>query len=203
MSHFVITLTRQFASNGRPIAQAMSQELGIEFYDRDIVEATAARLGLPVREISDSEDTHSGSFFRSLYPLGTGNLSVQDELFQTQSNIIRDLAARESCIIVGRCADAVLHDRTDVFHIRVYAPYDYRMQVCTGQLAMEPHTAKKMIDRIDRSREQYHREYGGCEPDHYSHVLINSSRFTVPEAAKLLCGMVRQYFSLTETDHSR
>ena len=82
MKHFVVTLTRQFASNGRPIAQAMSRELGINFYDRDIVEATAARLGLPVREVSDTEDSHSTSFFRSLYPLGTGNLSVQDELFR-------------------------------------------------------------------------------------------------------------------------
>ena len=196
MKHFVVTLTRQFASNGRPIAQAMSRELGINFYDRDIVEATASRLGLPVREVSDTEDSHSTSFFRSLYPLGTGNLSVQDELFQTQSNIIRDLAEKESCIIVGRCADAVLKDRTDVFNIRVYAPYEYRLGVCTGQLSMDPKIARKMIDRVDKSREQYHREYGGCEPDHYSHVLINSARFSIPEAAKLLCGIVRQHFCL-------
>ena len=196
MKHFVITLTRQFASNGRPIAQAMSRELGIEFYDRDIVEATAARLGLSVREISDSEDTHSTSFFRSLYPLGTGALSVQDELFQTQSNIIRDLAKKESCIIVGRCADAVLRDRADTLNIRVYAPYEYRLRVCLNQLGMDERTARKMIDRIDKSREQYHREYGGCEPDHLSHILINSARFTVPEAASTLCGIARQWFEL-------
>lgn len=196
MKHFVITLTRQFASNGRPIAQAMSRELGIEFYDRDIVEATAARLGLSVREISDSEDTHSTSFFRSLYPLGTGALSVQDELFQTQSNIIRDLAKKESCIIVGRCADAVLRDRTDTLNIRVYAPYEYRLRVCLDQLGMDERTARKMIDRIDKSREQYHREYGGCEPDYYSHILLNSARFTVPQAAELLCGIARQHFGL-------
>ncbi len=196
MKHFVITLTRQFASNGRPIAQAMSRELGIEFYDRDIVEATAARLGLSVREVSDSEDTHSSSFFRSLYPLGTGALSVQDELFQTQSNIIRDLAQRESCIIVGRCADAVLRDRTDTLNIRVYAPYEYRLRVCLEQLEMDERTARKMIDRIDKSREQYHREYGGCGPDDYSHILLNAARFTVPQAAELLCGVARQHFGL-------
>lgn len=196
MKHFVITLTRQFASNGRPIAQAMSRELGIEFYDRDIVEATADRLGLSVREISDSEDTHSTSFFRSLYPLGTGPLSVQDELFQTQSNIIRDLADRESCIIVGRCADCVLRDRTDTLNIRVYAPYEYRLRVCLEQLNMDERTARKMIDRIDRSREQYHREYGGREPTHYSDILLNAARFTVPQAAELLCGIVRQRFEL-------
>ncbi len=196
MKHFVITLTRQFASQGRSIAQVMSRELGINFYDRDIVEATASRLGLPVREVSDAEDTHSQSFFRSIYPLGTGNLSLQDELFQTQSNIIKDLAARESCIIVGRCADAVLRERADVLNIRVYAPYEHRLWVCTTQLGMDERTAKKMIERVDRSREQYHREYGGCEPDHLSHFLINSARFTVPEAASTLCGIARQWFEL-------
>ncbi len=158
MSHYVITVTRQFASQGRSIAQAMSRELGIEFYDRDIVEATASRLGLPIREVSDAEDTHSQSFFRSIYPLGTGNLSIQDELFQTQSNIIKDLAARESCIIVGRCADAVLREREDVLNIRVYAPYEHRLWVCTTQLGMDERTAKKMIERVDKSREQYLRE---------------------------------------------
>ena len=196
MKHFVITLTRQFASQGRSIAQVMSRELGINFYDRDIVEATASRLGLPVREVSDAEDTHSQSFFRSIYPLGTGNLSLQDELFQTQSNIIKDLAARESCIVVGRCADAVLRERADVLNIRVYAPYEHRLWVCTTQLGMDERTAKKMIERVDRSREQYHREYGGCEPDHLSHILINSARFTVPEAASTLCGIARQWFGL-------
>lgn len=196
MKHFVITLTRQFASQGRSIAQAMSREMGINFYDRDIVEATASRLGLPVREVSDAEDTHSQSFFRSIYPLGTGNLSLQDELFQTQSNIIRDLAARESCIIVGRCADAVLRERADVLNIRVYAPYEHRLWVCTTQLGMDERTAKKMIERVDKSREQYHREYGGVEPEDYSDLMLNSARYTVEEAADTLCRIVRHRFGL-------
>ena len=158
MKHYVITISRQFAAMGRSVAQEMSRELGINFYDRDIVEATAARMGLPVSEISYTEDNHSSSYFKSLYPLGTGLLSVQDELFQTQKNIIRDLAEKESCIIVGRCADVVLADRTDVLNIRVFAPYEDRLKNCTQKLGMDERTARKMIDRIDRSREQYHKE---------------------------------------------
>ena len=196
MKHFVITLTRQFASQGRSIAQVMSRELGIEFYDRDIVEATAARLGLPVSEISDTEDCHSWNFFQSIYPLGTGNLRVQDELFQTQSNIIRDLAQRESCIIVGRCADVVLADRKDVLNIRIYAPYEARLRNCVTQLEMDERTARKMIDRVDKSREQYHREYGGVEPEDYSDLMLNSARYTVEEAADTLCRVVRHRFGL-------
>ena len=100
MKHYVVTISRQFAAMGRSVAQEMSKILGIEFYDRDIVEATAARMGLPVSEISYTEDNHSSSYFRSLYPLGTGVLSVQDELFHTQENIIRDLADKGSCMMI-------------------------------------------------------------------------------------------------------
>lgn len=196
MSHYVVTISRQFAAMGRAVAQNMSRELGIEFYDRDIVEATAARMGLPVSEVSEREDNHSTSYFKCLYPLGTGLLSEQDELFQTQKNIIRDLAERESCIIVGRCADVVLADRKDVLNVRVFAPYEARLRNCTEKLGMDERTARKMIERIDRSREEYHREYGGCEVTHYTDIIINTERFGIEGSARELCAIVRRKFRL-------
>lgn len=196
MSHYVVTISRQFAAMGRAVAQNMSRELGIEFYDRDIVEATAARMGLPVSEVSDREDNHSTSYFKCLYPLGTGMLSEQDELFQTQKNIIRDLAERESCIIVGRCADVVLADRKDVLNVRVFASYEARLRNCTEKLGMDERTAKKMIERVDRSREQYHREYGGCEVTRYTDIIINTERFGIEGSARELCAIVRRRFRL-------
>lgn len=195
MKNYVVTISRQFAAMGRSVAQAMSDELDIAFYDRDIVEATAARMGLPVSEISDREDNHS-RYFRSLYPLGTGMLSIQDELFQTQRNIIRDLAEKESCIIVGRCADVVLADKKNVLNIRVIAPYDARLKNCVEKLGMDEKTAKKMIERIDRSREQYHKEYGGCELTKYTDIMINTARYGIEGAAEQLCSIVRQRFEL-------
>lgn len=195
MKNYVVTISRQFAAMGRSVAQAMSDELDIAFYDRDIVEATAARMGLPVSEISDREDNHS-RYFRSLYPLGTGMLSVQDELFQTQRNIIRDLAEKESCIIVGRCADVVLADKKNVLNIRVIAPYDARLKNCVEKLGMDEKTAKKMIERIDRSREQYHKEYGGCELTKYTDIMINTARYGIEGAAEQLCSIVRRRFEL-------
>ena len=196
MSHYVVTISRQFAAMGRAVAQIMSRELGIEFYDRDIVEATAARMGLPVSEVSEREDNHSTSYFKCLYPLGTGLLSEQDELFQTQKNIIRDLAERESCIIVGRCADVVLADRKDVLNVRVFAPYEARLRNCTEKLGMDERTARKMIERIDRSREEYHREYGGCEVTHYTDIISNTERFGIEGSARELCAIVRRKFRL-------
>ena len=178
MKHYVITLTRQFASNGRPIAQAMSRELGIEFYDRDIVEATAARLGLSVREISDSEDTHSTSFFRSLYPLGTGALSVQDELFQTQSNIIRDLADKESCIIVGRCADYIL-DTANIpaLNVFIHANMEYRKAHVLERYGKTNVPIEKRLRKKDKGRKTYYRYYTDREwgQSNYYHISLDAS----------------------------
>lgn len=89
MEQYVITISRQFGSMGRSIARELSEILGIEFLDRDIVEATAKRMGLPVSVISDEEESMKSTFFRRQYPLGMGMSSLKDEIFLTQKNIIR------------------------------------------------------------------------------------------------------------------
>ena len=134
MKPYVITLSRQFASMGRAIAQSMSGELGINFYDRDIVEETAKRLGLSVSYVSKVEETGASFFSRLRYPLGMGLISTQKETFEIQSNIIRDLAQKESCIIVGRCADSVLRDHPRCLNIYIYAPYEKRLANCIREV---------------------------------------------------------------------
>ena len=105
MEQYVITISRQFGSMGRSIAKELSENLGIEFLDRDIVEATAKRMGLPVSVISDEEESMKSTFFRRQYPLGMGMSSLKDEIFYTQKNIIRDFAAKGSCIF-GRHSES-------------------------------------------------------------------------------------------------
>jgi len=71
MDKYIITITREFGSLGRPIAHALSQKLGIEYYDRDIVDEVAKQLNLPVSQISDAEETSHNHFFAHMFPLGT------------------------------------------------------------------------------------------------------------------------------------
>ena len=96
MKPYVITLSRQFASMGRAIAQSMSGELGINFYDRDIVEETAKRLGLSVSYVSKVEETGASFFTNLRYPLGMGLISTQKETFEIQSNITFNAEYRDS-----------------------------------------------------------------------------------------------------------
>lgn len=86
MQKYVITITREFGSLGRPIAKRLSQLLGINYYDRDIVEATAKRMNLPVSTLSGKEEKRS-SFWKMLVPLGTDSPEQQERIFVTQTQI--------------------------------------------------------------------------------------------------------------------
>ena len=120
-NNYVVTITRQFGSLGRPIAHQLSEKLGIEYYDRDIVETTAKRMNQRVSVISDAEEAAKSSFFKMRFPLGTEESRIQDEIFDVQQKIITELADKESCIIVGRCSDYVLRNYKNVIHIYIYA----------------------------------------------------------------------------------
>ncbi len=196
MEKYVITISRQFGSLGRTIAQNMSLELGIEFYDRDIVEATAKRMGLPTSEISQEEERAGGFFAERKYPLGMGLTSMQQEIFQIQSNIIRDLAAKESCIIVGRCADSILRDMDRVLNVYIYAPLEKRIRNCTSILGMDEKEARRMLRDVDRAREIYRLKYcqGVREVFDQRDLMIDSSRFGAEVTAQLLCGVARELF---------
>lgn len=196
METYVITIARQFASMGRSIAQKMSEELGIEFYDRDIVEATAKRMGQPVSVISEHEEHDTNKFFRRQYPLGMGIANMQDEIFSVQTNIIGDFIDKGSCIIVGRCAQGAIKDPSRVLSVYIYAPYEVRFDNCVKHLDMSPKLAKKMIKEVDKAREQYRHRYCSKSDtpfDGYD-LMIDSSRFGVDGTAEILMAVVKERF---------
>lgn len=181
---------------GRSIAQELAARMGCEFYDRDIVEQTARRMGLPVSEISDNEESAHNIFYRRIYPLGMGVKSMRDEIFAVQKNIIRDLAAKQSCIIVGRCADEVLKDYPNILNVHIFAPVEERLKNCVEKLEMEERTARRTLARVDRARAGYHRIYGGGEVSVNCHVMLNSAEFGIQGSAAVLEGIARQKFFL-------
>ena len=196
MDKYVITISRQFGALGRTIAQQMSKELGIEFFDRDIVELTAKRMGLPISEISKEEERHGGFFAERRYPLGMGPVSMQEELFQIQSNIIKDIAAMESCIIVGRCGDYCLRHVDRVLDVYVYASFEKRLENCKSILGMDEKTARLMIQDVDKARENYRRKYCKDMAGVFDNrdICIDSGKFGAEATAEILCGIARSVF---------
>lgn len=201
MEHFTITITRQFGSMGRTIAKALAQELGVEFYDRDIVEEVSRQLNLPVSQISDTEEQARSSPFRlRMFPLGTDKEYMQNIIFDVQKNIIKDLASKNSCIIVGRCSDAILEGRPNNINLYIYAPVEKRLENCVQLLGMEEATARRAITHVDKARIAYHRSYAGFLPSDpaHKHLMIDSSLLGPEETAHWLAHLARKRFFLSD-----
>lgn len=196
MKQFVVTLGRQFGSMGRSIARALSEELGVEYYDRDIVEQVTRELGITREEVDLAEGRLGNStFWRRAFPLGR-DVAMQDQIFAAQARIISTLAERQSCIIVGRCADYILRREPNRLAVFVFAPEQARLDNCTQRLNMTLPEAKKMMKSVDAARKSYHKKYTGYDPgelDQYD-LLINSAVLGIEGTAAYLAQLVRLRF---------
>ena len=199
-SRYVITVTRQFGSMGRPIARRLAENLGIEYYDRALIDLAAQKLGLPAEQIDAAEESADSKptnpFERMAYPLGTRATAEQDQIFETQKNIIRFLAEKDTCVIVGRCADFVLCDMKNTVNIYIYAQYEARLQHAVQDLGLSEEEARRTISRVDKARENYHMNYAGFKPDdkRFKDILIDSSFLGIDKTADFLTIAVKSRF---------
>lgn len=194
MEKYIVTITRQFGSMGRPIARKMSEILGIEYYDRDIVDATAKKMNLPVSTVSDEEENADNELLYFLFPMGIERAEKKDKIFQAQRKIILSLAEKESCIVIGRCSDYVLKGHPNLLNIYIYASYEYRYQRCIHDLNIQPNIAKKMITSVDKARERYHWKYAGYGCMDNKDLMINTELFGVEKTAEVLANIVKEKF---------
>ena len=193
---YIITIVREFGSMGRPIARRLSELLGIEFYDRDIVEETARKMNLPVSVISINEENQGSAYSRMRFPLGKSSREKQDEIFRVQSEIIRSPAKRASCVIVGRCSDYILRDFENRLSICVYAPFEKRIENCVSSLGMDEETAMQMTVEVDKARRKYHKRYANYSPEDIKNknLLIDSSFFGIEGTARLIAEIAKSKF---------
>lgn len=196
MEPYVITITRQFGSMGRPIARQLSEMLGIQYYDRDIVDMVARKTGLAVSTISREEEKSGSKWLLMKYPLGKSPIQIQNQIFEVQRKIILELAEQESCIIVGRCAESILRGKKNHIGIYIYAPWEARYENCIHELRMEPKEAAKMIHDVDLARDAYHMRYAGYHPEDVNHqdILVNSAFLGIQGTAELLADLIRKKY---------
>lgn len=196
MDKYIVTISRQFGSMGRSIAHKLSDLLEIDYLDRDIVEMTSKRMGLPVSMISNEEEAVKAGFWGRIYPLGSGIPSIKDEIFAVQSNLIHDFAEKSSCIIVGRCGEYILKDEPNILRVYIYAPYEERLKNCTNLLGMTEKEARRIIKEVDSARENYHKLYvpGYMTPFDNRDICIDSSEFGIDGTAEILEKIIKDRF---------
>lgn len=193
---YFVTVSRQFGSMGRQIAKEIANELGIDYYDRDILEKASRDMGRPISELSRYDEV---SYSRMQFPLGRGNRREQDHLFNIQQCFITEMAlSGKPCLFVGRCADFALRHEKNVFNIFIYAPIEERIKNCVTELGMNEEEAAKMIKSVDQARENYHRFYTGESESTIKNraILMDSSLFGIEKTAQILATMIKDKLSL-------
>ncbi|MBP3502290.1 MAG: MATE family efflux transporter [Clostridia bacterium] len=185
--HTVITISREYGSGGRYIGRLVADKLGIKFYDRDLVEKLSEKTGLSTEYIENNEQKRG-----ALDALNNGcyyNLTNADELFVQESELIKDLAQNESCVIIGRCSDFILKDNKDVINIFVYSTMENKINRAVEQYGFSKKDAEKEIKNIDKLRSNHYKHYTGKvwgDNDNYD-LCINSDAFGVEKAADMIC----------------
>lgn len=155
----IITIAREYGSGGRLIGQMVAQKLGLTYYDNQIIDLAAKELGFDIDTIRKASQEKSSGF---LYTMAGGSfqMPLNDQVFATQSKIIRHLALNDSCIIVNGCADYILEDYEHVLRVFIHAPLESRIaRVKNDYKEGQGEDIKKYVVSKDKKRENYYNYY--------------------------------------------
>lgn len=183
----IITISREYGSGGRYIGKMIAQKLGIKLYDKEFVLKLADSTGLSTEYIENNEQRR-----KVLESLNNGyysGLTNADELFIRESELIKEVSQKESCVIVGRCADFILKDNKNVIKIFVDSSMENKVKRATTYYHLNNVNAKKEISRINKLRAnhyKYYTEKDWNDPSNYD-ICINSDSLGVENCVDLIC----------------
>jgi cytidylate kinase len=192
----IITISRQFGRGGREIGEALSAELGIKCYDKELISIAAKESGIDADVFNNVDEKATNSLLYSLsmglYSFSSnyssGQLPVNDRLYLLQHKIIKNLANEEPCIFVGRCADYILGDRNDVVKVFIYADMDYRIKRAVEVKGVDSSKAEHVVAKTDKSRANYYNFYSGKKwglAENYD-LCINRTKLSTEQVVKVI-----------------
>ncbi len=181
MKNTIITISRQYGSGGREIGKRLAEQLGIPFYDNELITIAAKKSGYAEAVFEQADQKPAGSLLYSLSmfssAVGTFDLPLNDKIFLVQSDIIKEVAAKGSCVIVGRCADYVLRDNPDCVNVFIHGNLADRVEWAIRENDIDPEKAREMVLKTDKRRATYYNYYTSLKfgaAENY-HLCINSS----------------------------
>ncbi len=195
--NLIITIGREFGSGGREIARKVAEKLGIKMYDKELISMIAKSSGMSEDVLHEVDETAVNSF---LYALSSGafsgmpivntgvtSLPITDKAFINCSNIIKELAEKESCVIVGRCAESVLKGRKNLLTVFVHANTEQRIDRICEHENISRDAAASVIKRADKKRAAYHNYYSDTRWGARSaYDLCINSRIGTETAAEII-----------------
>lgn len=169
MKKAIITIGREFGSGGRLIGKRLAEDLGIPFYDKEIIDLSAKKSGLSPDFIASSDERAPSAFSFGISPTIGDTIGyfmqydapASDRAYLAQTAVINELAEKESCVIVGRGSGFILRDHPDRVSLLFYAPLDDRIRRAAEEYGLdEPGLADKII-KVDKTRSNFIKRYTG------------------------------------------
>ena len=206
MEKVIITIARQYGSGGKTIGETLARDLGINCYDRELMRLASDESGIAEGLFGKADEKLKNSpliritknvYKGQLIPPESDEFTSNDNLFNYQAKVIRQLAEAESCVIIGRSADYILKDREDVLRIFIYSPNEVRIKNVMESHNLSEPDAKLLISEKDK---RYHKRHlaltGSNRGDrHNRDMLIDSSLLGVERTASYIETLAKELFA--------
>lgn len=199
----VITISREYGSGGRKIGEKLAGALGIPYYDKTLIDMTAAKNGMDSEHITSIEESMNRGITYSKYSqsyylesvFAYGGTHESDSIFTAQSQVVCELAAKGSCVIVGRCADSVLAGKADCLNVFVHAPFAERCERVTDEYGIEAAESEGAIQCNDRVRARYNNHYSGKIWGNIASydLMVDSSEFGIDGSVAVILEAVKKH----------
>ena len=188
MSNRIITISREFGSGGRTIGRMTAEKLGIPCYDQEIIEKIAEETGMLKSYVESNVEDVQGGWLSVLAGRDYYGHSLQDDLHAAQTKVIRGLADKSSCVIIGRCADSILSDYGNILKVFIHASMEKRVEWVLKQYGETEQDPVQRLKEKDKKRKAYYqlysdRKWGAME--NY-HIALDSGVLGVERCAEIL-----------------
>ena len=202
MANRVITIARGFGSGGRTIGKLLAQRLDIDYYNDDLIKLASEESGINLELFGKADERVKTNLFKR-YKRSYGEWTIppnsdmfvsDDNLFNYQAKIIKELASKSSCVIIGRCADYILRDHDNLTRIFVYADKAACIERVTELYGMLPAEAEKKIETLDKARANYYKYYTGNDWSNVNNfdICLNTSSISFGKAVDIICDYLKQ-----------
>lgn len=190
----IMTIGREFGAEGHEIGKELSERLRIPLYDKDLLYLAANQSGMSIDTLAGADEAVSNRFLSAYLPQSLDNYTLNDKLFKLQSNIIRDLSEKGSCVIIGRLADYILKDDADCIKVFIYAPFEERVKIIKEKHGISEDAAKKQVKRMDKARKDYYSYYskGKWNQKEGKDILLNRAAFGIEGCVDILEAIARK-----------
>ena len=205
MKKTVITIARSYGSGGKTLGNLLAKDLGINCYSREILRMASDESGINEALFGEVDEKMKKSpllfnilkknpYKGGVLPPESSDFVSDDNLFNYQAKVIKDLAAQESCIIIGRCADYVLKDHDNCVHVFVCGDMDSKVQRMMHSYSLEESAAVERIKETDKQRKKYYSYYTGGDWEAASNydLCLNTGTMTIEEAAEQILFYLKQ-----------